>query len=42
LLIGLGGIFDFVQLKKIKKAAGACKVPASMLASPSTLKGACG
>jgi hypothetical protein len=42
LLIGLGGIFDFVQLKKIKKAAGACKVPASMLAAPSTLEGACG
>jgi len=41
-LISLGGIFDFVQLKKIKKAASACKVPASMLAAPSTLEGACG
>jgi len=41
-LISLGGIFDFVQLKKIKKAVGACKVPTSMLAAPSTLEGACG
>jgi len=29
LLTGLGGIFSFIQLKKIKKVVDACKAPAS-------------
>jgi len=43
-LIGLGGIFSFVQLqkKKPKKAVGTCKALTSALAALLTLGNACG
>jgi hypothetical protein len=41
LLIGLGGIFDFVPIKT-KKHASACKAPASASAAPLILGDVCG
>ena len=41
LLIGLGGIFNFMELKKNEKAASMCKALTSASVAPPTSGGAC-